>query len=407
LSQGSGSTRRGGQPRAVDAWPDTERARRIHRSILGRREAFREYAERLVGFESPTDDPASQGPVQDVLEESLLDLGFRVRRLPGRSTGGHLFAVPSERVHGAPAQMIVGHSDTVWPVGTLPRMPIEERDGRLYGPGVLDMKGGLTMMVFALRALRELDLRPELTPVVLVNSDEETGSPESARYVRMLARRVRRAFVLEPAMGPEGRLKTARKGIARFEVAIRGKAAHSGLAPEAGVSAIEELAHVIRALHGMTDVDRGTTVNVGVVRGGVRPNVVAPSASASVDARVTSMEEARALERAVHDLRALTPGAALEIDGGLLVPPLERTPRNRALWGQAQIAAATLDLSLDEASAGGGSDGNTTSRFTATLDGLGCVGDGPHADHEHIDIDASLERCALLACLLMAPAATP
>jgi glutamate carboxypeptidase len=284
-------------------------------------------------------------------------------------------------------------------------MPVEERDGRLHGPGTLDMKGGLTLIVFALRTLRDLGLEAPLTPVVFMNSDEEIGSPDSKRYVRMLARRARRAFVLEPSLGPDARLKTERKGLGRFEVTIEGRASHAGLDPGAGASAILELAHVIQRLHALNDAERGTTVNVGVIDGGVRPNVVAPLARASVDARVRTLDDARDLERAVAAIEPATPGVRLRIEGGIRVPPLERTPRNVELWERARSLGRELGLDLEEGMAGGGSDGNTTSQFTATLDGLGCVGDGAHAVHEHVEIDRTIDRCALLARLLLAPGA--
>jgi glutamate carboxypeptidase len=288
-------------------------------------------------------------------------------------------------------------------VGTLDRMPVREEEGRLHGPGTLDMKGGLTQAVFALRALRALGLEPAVSPVLFFNSDEEIGSPESKRYVRMLARRVRRAFVLEPSLGSDGRIKTARKGLGRFQITIRGRASHAGLDPEAGASAILELSHVIQQLHALNDLERGTTVNVGVIDGGVRPNVVAPLARASVDVRVRTVEDGARVQEAIRALEPQTPGVRLEIEGAVAVPPLERTPRNRILWEEAREAAEALGLVVEEGMAGGGSDGNTTSQFTATLDGLGCVGDGAHADHEHIEIDRSLERCALLARLLLSP----
>jgi glutamate carboxypeptidase len=282
-------------------------------------------------------------------------------------------------------------------------MPVKIEEGRLHGPGTLDMKGGVTQMLFALRALRDLELEPSVTPVVFVNSDEEVGSPDSKPYVRMLARRVSRAFVLEPSLGIDGKIKTARKGVGRFEISIRGRASHAGLNPEAGASAILELSHVIQQLHALNDPERGTTINVGVIDGGIRPNVVAASARASVDARVATVQDGRRLEEAVYGIQPTTPGVELEITGGIRVAPLERTPRNRLLWESAKSLGAELGFELEEAMAGGGSDGNTTSQYTATLDGLGCVGDGAHADHEHIVIDPSVDRCALLARLLLAP----
>jgi glutamate carboxypeptidase len=258
--------------------------------------------------------------------------------------------------------------------------------------------------IFALEALGALGLEPPATPVWLINSDEEIGSPESKRWMRLLARRAARALVLEPAFGPEGLLKTARKGGAHVRVTVRGVAAHAGLDPTAGASAIAELADVVLRLHALTDSGRGTTVNVGTIRGGTRPNVIAAEATAEVDVRVMSVEEA---ERVTHLIRSLEPrtrGTSIRVDGGLGAPPLERTSRNRALWREAVAAGERLGLALGEYLAGGASDGNTTSQHTATLDGLGAVGDGAHAEHEHVVIDRMAERAALLAELLMAPA---
>jgi glutamate carboxypeptidase len=214
---------------------------------------------------------------------------------------------------------------------------------------------------------------------------------------------VERALVVEPALGPDGRLKTARKGIGRFDISVKGRAAHAGLDPGAGASAILELSYVIQELYALNDPERGTTVNVGTIDGGTRPNVVAAAARAAVDVRVTSMEIGRRVEESVRAIRPKVPGVTIDVTGGIRIPPLERTPRNRELWHVAQALGNDLGLDLQESLAGGGSDGNTTSQFTATLDGLGCVGDGAHADHEHIVIDPTLDRCALLAGLLMAP----
>jgi len=392
-----------GEATAQHAEGATAAAGRILAAVRRGSDAFVDLLTRLARIESPTDRPETQRPVQRLLAGELEELGYEVRVIPGRETGGHLYARPRRRRRGAPAQLLVGHTDTVWPVGTLDGMPVREAQGRLYGPGTLDMKGGLTQIVLALRTLHELGMEPRVDPVVFVNSDEEIGSPESRRWVRALARRVCRAFVLEPALGPDARVKTARKGIGRFEVLVRGRASHAGLAPEAGASAIVELSHVIQRLHALNDAERGTTVNVGVIDGGVRPNVVAPLARATVDVRVRTMDDGRAIERAMAEIGPSTPGVDIEITGGVAIPPLERTPRNRALWKEALEAGGHLGMRLEEGMAGGGSDGNTTSQFTATLDGLGCVGDGAHAEHEHIEIGPSVDRAALLAQLLRVP----
>jgi glutamate carboxypeptidase len=378
-------------------------AGQVLKLVRGLRGEMLDLLRSMVLIESPTDRPETQAPVFALLREVLEDLGFRTRAVRGRGTGGHMLAVPGHREKGRPAQLLVGHSDTVWPVDTLEEMPLVLVDGCLFGPGTFDMKAGLVQIVVALRALRAAGLEPPATPVIFVNSDEETGSADSKRYVEMLSRRCCRAFILEPSLGAEGRLKTARKGVGLFDVLIRGKAAHAGLDPEAGASAILELSHVIQALHDLNDATRGTTVNVGVIDGGIRSNVVAPVARARIDVRVMTSEDGRHVEEAIYGLKPTTPGVTLEVTGSMMIPPLERTARNGRLWEEAKHVGNALGVELNETTAGGGSDGNTTSLFTATLDGLGAVGDGAHAAHEHIDVDATLDRSALLAMLLMSP----
>jgi glutamate carboxypeptidase len=380
-------------------------AQKILAHLRKRREEMGGLTRDLALLESPSLDPAAQEPVFARLAAELEAAGFRTRRFAGRRTGGQLWAVPRFRRRNRPAQLVLGHCDTVWPAGTLERMPVEMRDGRLAGPGTFDMKGGLVQGIFALRALRELRVEPPLTPVVFVNSDEEIGSAESLGRIHLLARHVRRVFVLEPPLGPEGRLKTRRKGSLRFSIRVRGRAAHSGLDPEKGASAIRELAHVIQTLYGLADPERGITVNVGVVQGGLRANVVAPEARAEFDVRVLTWEDAFRLEREIRGLAPITPGTSLEVLGGIDRPPLEATPGNRVLWEAARRSAERLGFELGEGTAGGASDGSLTSRIVPTLDGLGAVGDGAHAAHEHVVLDRMPERAALLALLLLSPPA--
>ncbi|MBT8440762.1 MAG: M20 family metallopeptidase [Gammaproteobacteria bacterium] len=360
--------------------------------------------ESLTRVESPSSDAASQFPVKEILRDEFARLGYRVRLLSGRTSGGSLFAAPLERERGRSLQLLLGHFDTVWPVGTLDNMPFEIEGNVVRGPGVFDMKGGVVQIIFALRTLRELGLTPHITPVVFLNSDEEIGSRESGNYIRMLAKRVERAFVMEPALGPDGAIKTARKGVGRFTVRVKGKAAHAGLDPEGGASAILELSHVIQCLFQMNDPEKGISVNVGTIDGGIRPNVIAPESKAVIDVRVATNADAEKIEREIRGIEPKIPGVTLEIDGFIGRPPLEPTPANRALWGAAKDIAAKLDLELTQGLAGGGSDGSTTSQYTATLDGMGPVGDGAHAHHEHLLLDKTIERAALLALLILAPA---
>jgi glutamate carboxypeptidase len=371
--------------------------------LFARQEEMGALLRDLGHLESPSLDPATQEPVFARLAAELEASGMRSRRLPGRTSGGQLWAVRRERRRGFPAQLLLGHCDTVWSVGTLSAMPVEVRDGRLSGPGVYDMKGGLVQGIFALRALHDLGLTPEVEPAFFINSDEEIGSAESLPRVERLARRVRRVFVLEPSLGPEGDLKTRRKGSLRFTLRTFGKAAHSGLDPEKGASAIRELARVIDWLYTLADPERGVTVNVGVIAGGLRANVVAPEARAELDIRVLAAADAERIEREVLALTAVTPGTRIEVQGGIDRPPLEPTPGNQALFAAAQRRAEELGIALGEGTAGGASDGSLTSRITPTLDGLGAVGDGAHAAHEHVVLARMPERAALLALLLLEP----
>lgn len=371
--------------------------------LFSRRDAFVSFLKSLTLRESPSNDPRPQDGVRKFLSGALEDLGYRTFDISGRSSGGHLYASPASRVPGRPVQLIMGHYDTVWPIGTLENMPFGIEDNVVRGPGVYDMKGGIAQAVFALAALRDLDMDVPVTPLVFLNSDEEIGSRESGRYIARLAKKMERVYVLEPSLGMGGKLKTTRKGVGRFHVKIKGKAAHAGLDPGEGASAILELSHVIQSLFALNDIDRGVTVNVGTVDGGLRPNVVAPLSEAVVDVRVLTYADAEQVERAIHGLESSTPGVELEITGRVGRPPMEATERNRALWNLAQSLGKDIGLELEQDTAGGGSDGNTTSMFTATLDGLGAVGDGAHAHHEFLFIDKTIERAALLTLLLSAP----
>ena len=379
-------------------------ARDVLHHLQQRRPEMVELLRRMALAESPSNEPATQAGIRDIIAGEFQRLGYRVRRIPGRASGGMLYARPEPRRRGAPAQLLLGHYDTVWPVGTLADMPFEVQDDTVRGPGVYDMKGGVAQALLALEALQALGAEPDVETHVFFNSDEEIGSRESRRYIEMLAPCMDRVFVLEPSLGPAGLLKTARKAIGRFTVTVRGEAAHAGLDPGAGASAILELSHVIQALFALNDLERGVTVNVGTIDGGLRPNVVAPRSQAVVDVRVATQADAESVEAAIRGLRPAIGGTTLEIEGGFGRPAMERTPANRALWQLALRLGGELGLQLEQALAGGGSDGNFTSQHTATLDGMGAVGDGAHARHEHLRLQASLERAALLALLLIAPA---
>lgn len=383
---------------------DTALASRLRDYLARSNDRMIGLCRRLVGIESPSSDPESLRAILRVLGDELSSRGLSVRALPGVESGGQLIGVPRNRTHGAPYQLLIGHADTVWPLGTLARMPIRLQSGQLSGPGIYDMKAGLVQAIFALEALAECGAHPAVTPLVFINTDEEVGSRESGRQIVRLARAADRAFILEPSLGEPGRLKTARKGIGRFTVRVRGRAAHAGLEPEKGASAILELSLVIQQLFALNDPKYGITVNVGTIDGGLRPNVVAPESKASVEVRVLTRAQAKRVEQRIRDLQPTTPNTRILVEGRFGRAPMERTPANARLWHAAGQAGARLGLELEEATAGGASDGNTTSLYTPTLDGLGPVGGGAHAEDEHVDVDRMAERAALLALLIMEPA---
>jgi glutamate carboxypeptidase len=382
-------------------------AKEVLEHLQGKRDDMVCLLRDMAEAESPSDVPDAQQEIREIISTRFERLGYRVKRIPGRDSGGMLHARPAGRNSGRPAQLMLGHYDTVWPIGTLRDMPFEHEDDIVRGPGVYDMKGGVAQAVLAIEAIRHFGVEPEVTPHVFLNSDEEIGSRESRRYIESLAPHMNRVFVLEPSLGPAGKLKTARKGIGRFTVTVRGEAAHAGLDPGAGASAILELSHVIQTLFALNDFDKGITVNVGTIDGGLRPNVVAPESQAVVDVRVATQADAERVGAAIRGLEPAIEGTSLHIEGAFGRPAMERTPANRQLWRMARSLGNELGLHLEEGLAGGGSDGNFTSLYTATLDGMGAVGDGAHARHEHLRLGRTIEHAALLTLLLMAPSLNP
>ena len=367
-------------------------------------------AELLAGLaeaESPSLDAEAQAGVRTVLREQFADLGFEVEQLPGAGGCDHLLATRPAGGRAGPSQLLLGHFDTVWPLGTLNGMPVVERDGCLHGPGVFDMKGGLVQLLYALRVNAEFGVEMPCLPVIFLNADEEIGSPDSRRHTVGLAREAVRALVMEPSYGPLGRLKTGRKGVGRFTLRVSGVASHAGLNPEGGASAILEASRQIEHLFELNDAERGVTVNVGTIDGGMRANVVAPEAVAEIEARVVTADDAVKVEQAIRGLEPTAERLSLSVEGGFGRPPLEMTPRNRLLWERALLIAAGLGLEIEDAQVGGASDGNLTSPHTATLDGLGAVGDGAHAAHEHVVLERMPERAALIAGLIASPPDDP
>jgi len=362
----------------------------------------RDAVEALVRLESPSDDKAAVDRCGAELTRRLVALGAEVTRSPQTTCGDHVRAEwrprAAETRQRAPI-LLLGHFDTVWPVGTLEHMPLHERDGCLYGPGIFDMKAGIAASMLAIRALTEFcTATPHL--VMLWTTDEEIGSGTSRALIEESARASSAVLVLEPSL-PRGAAKTSRKGVGEFALTVHGVAAHAGLDPEKGVSAVHELARQVLALEEFQDPDRGITINVGVIAGGSRTNVIANQASAQIDVRVQTMEDAARLEAAIRGLRPSRLSIRLEVSGGINRPPLERSGDVVRLYEQAREVAATLGREVGEGAAGGGSDGNFTGALgVPTLDGLGPEGDGAHAVHEHVLLDNLSWRGAFLAGLI-------
>lgn len=359
------------------------------------RDDFVDFLCRLARSETPSTDPHAHREIQHLVADALVDLGFETKHLPGEATGGALYARPARRSRETPTQLLLGHTDTVWPQGTLQTMPVTTDGTIVRGPGVFDMKGGAASVVFALRALEALDLTPTVCPLVLFTSDEEIRSPESRRHIERLARCSERVYVLEPALGPDGKIKTARKGTGEVEFLVR------STAPPPVGNVVLELSRLVQRLYDLHDPEEGVTINVGTIHGHQGDDT--SHGRLVVDVRVPTRRDAERLETTIHELTSSTPGVEIEVNGGIERPPLERTSDNLRLWHLAQQLGRSLGLDLEEGQAGGASDGNFTGQHTATLDGLGAVGGGAHADHEFIYVDRTLDRCALLALLLLVP----
>jgi glutamate carboxypeptidase len=296
--------------------------------------------------------------------------------------------------------LVLGHFDTVFPTGTLAKMPFHIKNGKAFGPGTFDMKAGIVQSLFALEALQESRLPLSKRIVFLWTSDEEIGSGASRKLIETEARRSDAVFVLEPSLGPRGLLKTSRKGVGETQLIVHGRASHAGLAPEKGINAIHELAAQISRVEKWNNPGRGVTINADIIEGGSRANVIADRASATLDLRAWKLSDMRALEQRLHSLKPIHRGAKLELHGGFDRPPLERR-HSAALFLRAKSIATQMGFSLGEAAAGGGSDGNFTAALgIPTLDGLGAVGDGAHSTHEHVVLRTMPERAALLSALL-------
>ena len=365
-----------------------------------RRGAMVQFIRQLVEQESPSFNKPAVDAFGQSLGKTLTSMGARVQFHPAREFGDHLQA-DFVADNSARPILLLGHMDTVWDVGSIRKMPAREKSGRLFGPGVYDMKAGVAEMIFAIDAQRHLYDRIPRSVTIFLSSDEEVKSASSRPVLEKLAKQSAAVFVLEPSAGLKGALKTARKGVGEYKVKITGRASHAGLDPQNGHSAIIELARQIERIAAFTDPRRGISVNPGIVRGGTRTNVVAAEAEVEVDARIARLPDAARLDRKFRSLRPFDKVCRLEISGGINRPPLERALAVVGLFRKAQAAARELGFEVDEASVGGGSDGNFTAALgIPTLDGLGAVGEGAHALNESIVISEIPRRTALLARLI-------
>jgi glutamate carboxypeptidase len=367
------------------------------RGVEAKREWMRTNLCNLVRQESPSEDRSAVNATGAMVELIARDLDGRIKRNKQKDFGDVI------ELHFGPSRssrkpvLLLGHLDTVWPLGTLKTMPWREEDGRYWGPGALDMKAGVIMALTAVSTLRQLQLARPV--ILLLNSEEEVGSPVSRAITERLALRSEAVFVLEPAQGLA--YKTARKGVGQYNVQVTGVGAHSGVDFAKGHSAVLELAKLVQTISNFTKLDRLLTVNCGVIAGGTRSNVVASQAHAEVDVRIATASDAAYVEKLFRSLKVSDPHCKLTITGGINRPPMERKAGTIALFKRAHGFAAELGFELDEAATGGGSDGNFTAALgVPTLDGMGAVGDGAHAAHESVVIEHLVPRTALLAAMI-------
>jgi glutamate carboxypeptidase len=388
------------EPRKIEPSPWLEDAKKRKKGML-------EQLEALVSIESPSDDKVAVDLASRVMADWFETLGGKIiwhrQKLFGDLLEVRFRATTrssSDLKSRIKPILLLGHLDTVWPMGTLATMPYRVSKGKIFGPGVYDMKAGVIMALYAMTMLVE---KQALTSpvVVLLVSEEEVGSPVSRAVTEKIAKECSAVFVLEPAQGAQGAYKTARKGVGDYSVRVQGVAAHSGVDFEKGHSAVLELARLIEKISRFTDLKTGLTVNPGTICGGTRTNVIAAEAQAEVDVRIARMRDAARVERLFRGLRTTNRACKLTTTGGLNRPPMERSRGTVALFQQAKALARAMGFGLEEASTGGGSDGNFTAALgIPTLDGMGAVGEGAHAGHESIVVEELIKRTALLAAMI-------
>jgi glutamate carboxypeptidase len=383
--------------------PEPNFPRKFLQSLIPRLPQMLATLRRFVTAESPSLEKAAADRCCALIAAEWKKRAVNVDRLPQKHRGDHLrITFAPQRSRGRGQLLVLGHYDTVYATGTLSNMPFRVSAGKAYGPGTFDMKAGIVQALFALDALQHSAVTLTKRLVFLWTSDEEIGSDSSRKLIETEARRSDAVFVLEPSLGPRGLLKTSRKGVGEAELIVHGRASHAGLAPEQGINAIHELALQLSRIKTWNNLHRGVTVNTGIIEGGTRVNVIPARARALLDLRASTITDMRALERRLHALRPILPGARLTIAGGFNRAPMERKV-SAALFLHAKSLARQMSIPLGESAAGGGSDGNLTAALgVPTLDGLGAVGDSAHSTHEHILLKTMPQRAALLTALLAA-----
>jgi glutamate carboxypeptidase len=350
---------------------------------------------RWVEIETPTEAPEQVSKLADLVAAGYRDLPARIERIAGQDGCGDHLVARSSWGQDAPGILVLSHLDTVHPIGFIARLPFKIEGDSAYGPGIYDMKGGAYLAYHAFRQLCANGARTPLGVTQLYVSDEEIGSPTSRALIEAEGRRAKYVLVTEPARDG-GKIVTGRKGVARFEISIKGVPSHAGTRPEDGRSAIRELGNVIQALEAMNDFKRGVSVNVGVVRGGTKPNVIAEEAYAEVDMRVPTHADADELVPKILNLQSRTEGVSVKVTGELNRPPYEKSNAGAALYEHAKTLASEIGFDLVDTATGGGSDGNFTAPHTATLDGLGVDGKGAHTHYEQLYISSIEPRARLL-----------
>jgi glutamate carboxypeptidase len=383
--------------------PDTNYPKEFLRKLKSRSPEMLSTVKRLVLAESPSLEKAPADRCCDILAAEWRKRGASVERIAQRLRGDQLrITWWPKKSRPAGQFLVLGHYDTVYASGSLAKMPFCVSGGKAFGPGIFDMKAGITQALFALEALQHSKAPLTHRLVFLWTSDEEIGSDASRKIIETEARRSDAVFVLEPSFGPKGLIKTARKGVGEAELIVHGRASHAGLAPQEGINAVHELARQLQRIQEWNDLRRGVSVNADIIEGGTRVNVIAEHARAVLDLRALRVSDMARIERKLQALRPFLPGAKLEVRGGFNRAPLERKS-SAELFARARALAKQMGLSLGECTAGGGSDGNLTAAVgVPTLDGLGAVGHGAHSKDEHILINTMPARAALLAALLVA-----